>query len=126
LEGKVGVVAFQKEAHKVYQALDIVVHASTRPEPFGLVIAEALACAKPVVAALHGGAAEIGFDGEHCLGHIPGDPASLAGALVRLIRNDELRLRLGKSGRQRMVMDFSQSQIMTRWKSLLSKCGLPC
>ena len=126
LEGKVGVVAFQKEAHKVYQALDVVVHASTRPEPFGLVIAEALACAKPVVAALHGGAAEIGIDGEHYLGHTPGDPASLAGSLIRLIRNEELRAGLGRSARQRMVMNFSQSQIMPRWKSLLSKCGLPC
>ena len=37
-----------------YRALDVVVHASTRPEPFGLVIAEAMACGRALVAAPDG------------------------------------------------------------------------
>ena len=37
------------------RALDIVVHASVEPEPFGLVIAEAMACGRPVVVSRAGG-----------------------------------------------------------------------
>ncbi len=59
LEGIAGLVPFQNDPAGAYRALDVVVHASTRPEPFGRTIAEAMVCAKPVVAAREGGAAEL-------------------------------------------------------------------
>ena len=39
-------------------SLDVVVHASREPEPFGLVIAEAMACGRAVITTANGGAAE--------------------------------------------------------------------
>ena len=60
------------------RALDVVVHASTEPEPFGLVIAEAMACARAVVVSRAGGAAEIIEPGVDALAHAPGDAAELA------------------------------------------------
>ena len=51
------------------RALDVVVHASTQPEPFGLVIAEAMACGRAVVVSSGGGAAEIVTPGEDALVH---------------------------------------------------------
>ncbi|HUR53224.1 MAG TPA: glycosyltransferase, partial [Gemmataceae bacterium] len=41
---RVAFVGFQPDPVGVYRALDVVVHASTQPEPFGLTITEAMAC----------------------------------------------------------------------------------
>src|SRR4051812_6736193 len=73
-----GFVPFQARVEAVYRALDVVVHASTRPEPFGLTIAEAMACGRPLVAARAGGAAELFEDEVEALGL----PEVSAGALA--------------------------------------------
>jgi glycosyltransferase involved in cell wall biosynthesis len=96
---RVGFVPFQQETAPVYRALDVVVHASTAPEPFGLVIAEALACGRAVVSSAAGGAIEIGDDGRSVLRHAPGDAATLATAIRRLACDGDLRLSLGIAGR---------------------------
>ena len=49
LNGNVGFTGFVNDPAAAIRALDIVVHASTSPEPFGRVIAEAMACGKPVI-----------------------------------------------------------------------------
>ena len=54
-----GLVRFQAAPDRVYRALDIAVHASTRPEPFGRTIAEAMTCGRALIAAREGGAAEL-------------------------------------------------------------------
>ena len=84
----------------VYRMLDVVVHASTRPEPFGLTIAEAMACGKPVVVAAAGGAAELFTPGHDGLGHPPGDVVGLADAIARLAADPALRARLGANARR--------------------------
>jgi glycosyltransferase involved in cell wall biosynthesis len=43
----------------VYRSLDIVVHASTKPEPFGRTIAEAMACGRAVLLSRESGVAEL-------------------------------------------------------------------
>ena len=50
LNGNAAFTGFVKDSAAAIRALDVVVHASTDPEPFGLVVAEAMACGKPVVA----------------------------------------------------------------------------
>ena len=69
--GRLGFVAFQVDPAPIYRALDIVVHASTSPEPFGLVVAEAMACGRAVVATTLGGVAEVA-DEEVASLHISG------------------------------------------------------
>ena len=59
LTARVGFTGFVDDPAPAIRALDVVVHASTEPEPFGLVIAEALACGRPLVVSLAGGAAEL-------------------------------------------------------------------
>ena len=46
LGSRVGFIGFQDDPAIIYRAADIVVHASTRPEPFGLTIIEAMACGR--------------------------------------------------------------------------------
>ena len=53
--GRVGFAGHQADPEAVYRALDVVVHASTRPEPFGRVIVEAMACGRAVVVLRGGG-----------------------------------------------------------------------
>jgi glycosyltransferase involved in cell wall biosynthesis len=121
LEGKVGFVPFQSDTSPIYRALDIVVHASTKPEPFGLVIAEAMACAKPTVAVLEGGAAEIGTDGVDCLGFKSGDHAGLADCLRKLIHDRGLRENLAISGERKIKNHFNQEVIGPRWRDLIGR-----
>ena len=66
------------------RALDVVVHASVEPEPFGRVVAEAMACGRAVVASDAGGVREIAKDGENALLHPCGDAAALAERIERL------------------------------------------
>lgn len=71
---------------RVYHGLDLAVHASTRPEPFGLTLAEALACGVPVATTGLGGAAEVvagaGPDAE-VLSVRPSDSQDLAMTITR-------------------------------------------
>jgi glycosyltransferase involved in cell wall biosynthesis len=98
-EGSVVLVGRRRNMPQVMAGLDIVVHASSRPEPFGRVLIEAMASGKPVVATSAGGVPEIVRDGETGLLVPPGEPASLAAAMRRLLTDSHLRDRLGKAGR---------------------------
>lgn len=96
---RVAFVGFQPDPAWVYRALDVVVHASTAPEPFGLTIAEALACGRAVVASSTAGAVELIERDRDALVVSPGDPEALAAALARLIGDPDLRAELGRRGR---------------------------
>jgi glycosyltransferase involved in cell wall biosynthesis len=104
--GRVGFVDFQPDPSTIYPALDIVVHASTRPEPFGLTIIEAMACGRAVIATAAGGAAELLTPSEDAVAVPPGDAAALAGALCQLLRDADGRARLGSQARRTAVRRF--------------------
>jgi glycosyltransferase involved in cell wall biosynthesis len=77
---------------------DIAVHASTLPEPFGMVIAEAMAAGCAVIAPDVGGPRElIEHDVTGWLFR-PGDPTSLANGLDALISDPDRRHRLARAG----------------------------
>ena len=95
------------------RALDIVVHASTQPEPFGMVIAEAMACGRPVVISRAGGAAELVQDDVDGISHVPGDAGSLADAIARLASSPDLRARLGVAARASAERLFDRSRLAT-------------
>ncbi len=99
LAGKVGLTGFLEDTAAAMRSLDIVVHASTEPEPFGMVIIEGMACGKAVIASQAGGAAELIADGENAVPHAPGDAAGLARQIELLARDPKLREKLGQGGR---------------------------
>ena len=100
------------------RALDVVVHASVRPEPFGRVIVEGMACGRAVVAMLEGGAAELFVDGETALGCPPNDPVGVAAAIDRLIVEPEIRQRLGRAGREAVLQRFDRTRLADDWASV--------
>jgi glycosyltransferase involved in cell wall biosynthesis len=95
LKERVALLPFQDDVARVYRGLDVVVHASDRPEPFGRTIVEAMASSRPVIVARAGGAAELFEEGVTGLGFRPRDSADLARVLMSLIRDPELCSRLG-------------------------------
>jgi glycosyltransferase involved in cell wall biosynthesis len=99
LADRIGFIPFAADAPAIFRSLDIVVHASTQPEPFGLTVAEAMACGRPVVVSAAGGAAELFTDGVDAAGFPPGDPHRLAETVRRLAADGEMRSRLGRAAR---------------------------
>jgi glycosyltransferase involved in cell wall biosynthesis len=83
----------------LYQMCDIVVHASIAPEPFGLVIVEAMSAGAAVVASKHGAGPEIIADGETGLIVDPRRREELAGALRKLLEDPGLRAHLASQGK---------------------------
>jgi len=84
-----------------YAAMDVVVHCSVEPEPFGRVVIEAMAASRPVVAYDWGGPHEIVIPGETGLLVAPGDYGALGEAALALLRDAGRRRVLGAAGRAR-------------------------
>ena len=117
LAGELGVadrlafVPFQAETADAFRALDVVIHASTHPEPFGRTIVEAMACSRPVVVANAGGASELFTEGQDALGVTPGDPDALAQAMDRLIDNDTERHAMGERARATALTRYARERL---------------
>jgi glycosyltransferase involved in cell wall biosynthesis len=114
LHDRVRFLGQRTDVSRLLAGADIFCQPNQGPEPFGIVFVEALWAARPVVATALGGALEI--VNESCgILTAPGDPASLAAALERLIGSGELRSQLGQAGpaRARGLCDpASQMQML--------------
>jgi len=111
LEGRVGFTGKVENPAAAMRGLDIVVHASTEPEPFGMVIIEGMACAKPVIVSQAGGAVELFEEGRTALGCPPGDAEALARQIGTLAEDAELRERLGKAARVAIASTFARNHL---------------
>jgi len=111
IEQRVGFTGYVSEPAAAMRALDVVVHASTQPEPFGLAVAEAMACGKPVVASSNGGVSEIISENETALCHQPDDAGAMAACIARLAADRALRKRLGAKGRCSAEKQFDRSRL---------------
>lgn len=100
-------VGFRSDVPDVMHALDVVVHASIRPEPFGRVILEGMLLGRPVVAAAAGGVPEFVDHGRTGFLVPPGDSQALADALVMLAGDPELRRRVGTAAQADALQRFS-------------------
>jgi glycosyltransferase involved in cell wall biosynthesis len=86
---------YRSNVEEFYAAVDIVVHASITPEPFGRVVVEAMAARRPVIAANAGGPPEIIDHGVDGILFPPGDVAALSKAVSMLAADTDLRKRMG-------------------------------
>ena len=108
---RVGFTGFMSKPADAMRALDIIVHASTQPEPFGRVIAEGMACGRAVICSAAGGALELVTDGRDALTHAPGDHVALADCIVKLAQDSDLRACLGRAGRATAERRFELSRL---------------
>jgi glycosyltransferase involved in cell wall biosynthesis len=94
---------FREDVWSELRELDVLVHCSVRPEPFGQVVLEGLAAGVPVVAANAGGPAELITNGVDGILTRPGSVGELAAALRRLADDSDFRTRLSAAGRRRSL-----------------------
>jgi len=118
---KVGFTGYVADTAGAIRTLDILVHASTQPEPFGRVIAEGMACGRAVICSAAGGVAELITEGEDALAHPPGDDAALAACIAELVRDPELRARLGRAGRITAERRFERSRLAAQLTPLYQR-----
>jgi glycosyltransferase involved in cell wall biosynthesis len=105
LGDRVITTGLQRNVPEWMQAMDVCIHASDN-EPFGLVIIEAMALSKPVIAGNAGGPTEIITDSVNGLLTPYGDADGLAIAILRYLDNPEFACHLGTAARKR-ALDFS-------------------
>jgi len=100
LQGSVTLAGLQADVALWMQAMDVVVHASDH-EPFGIVVLEAMALGKPVVAGSAGGPREIVSDGVDGVLAPFADADALARAVCRYLDDRDFARRAGEAARVR-------------------------
>jgi glycosyltransferase involved in cell wall biosynthesis len=89
-------------------------------EPFGIVAIEAMAMGRPVIASRMGGLMDIISDGETGFLIPPGDSASLAEAIQRLLDDKSLRERMGQGAMHRS-QEFRASVVVPRIEAVYQR-----
>jgi glycosyltransferase involved in cell wall biosynthesis len=92
----------------------------SRAEPFGLVLIEAMACKKPVIATKVGGIPEIVEDGRSGMLVEPDNPNALAEALVTMLQNRDLRLSMANNGYAAVHEKFSSEAMASGYELLFA------
>ena len=106
LKERVIFTGLREDISQIMAALDIFVLPSVY-EAFGLVLLEAMAFKKPIIASNVGGIPEIVEDGITGLLVPPGDPESLAKAIIEITQHPKEAMKLGERGRERVKRYFS-------------------
>jgi len=127
LTNTVGFWPFRMDVPVVMSALNVLVLASTSPEPFGRVLIEAMAAGKPVVVADSGAAREILEDGAQGLLVPPGDAEALAAAVTRLLAEPQLARAMGQRGQTRVQERFGVRQYVEGVQAIYAEllAGVP-
>jgi glycosyltransferase involved in cell wall biosynthesis len=110
LAGAVHLLGFRTDAFALLNASDVFVLPSFA-EPFGLVLLEAMAFSKPVVAVDRGGPSEIVVNGSTGLLAPSPDAAAIADALMEVLADPALQRCMGQAGRVRYVEQFTTERM---------------
>jgi glycosyltransferase involved in cell wall biosynthesis len=102
---------YRSDVPNIVNALDIFIHASIRPEPYGLVVLEAMSLGKAVIASNEGGPKEMIVDGESGFLIEPNNPQILAEKVDVLLSDSILRTKLGENAFDRVRKKFSKLDI---------------
>jgi glycosyltransferase involved in cell wall biosynthesis len=111
LEKHVLLAGFRPDVLSLHKAFDIFVMSSIT-EGLGTSLLDAMACGKPVVATTAGGIPEVVMDGETGFLVAPRDHEGMARAIIRLLKDPDLRRRMGEAGRTRVRVHFSAERMV--------------
>ncbi|MEN9214397.1 MAG: glycosyltransferase family 4 protein [Gloeomargarita sp. DG_1_6_bins_138] len=106
-------VGYQPNAAQWMPGFDLLLHPAQH-EGFGLVLLEAMAARLPIVATRVSAIPEIVLDGKTGLLIPPQDPEKLAQAVIQLLVNPPLRRQYGTAGYQRLMQEFTVTQMLER------------
>jgi glycosyltransferase involved in cell wall biosynthesis len=113
----------KQELAACYARADIFALPSTG-EGFGLVFLEAMAFAKPIVAAAAGGSTDLVEHNVNGLLVPPRDQAALLQALDQLLGDDSLRAKLGQRGAEIVRRKYRFDLFQSQFAAILAACGL--
>jgi glycosyltransferase involved in cell wall biosynthesis len=111
LEKHVLLAGFRPDVLSLHKAFDIFVMSSVT-EGLGTSLLDAMAAGKPVVATTAGGIPEVVVDGETGFLVPSRDHDAMAAAIVKLLKDDALRNRMGEAGRARARTVFSAERMV--------------
>ena len=123
LEKHVLLAGFRPDVLSVHKAFDIFVMSSVT-EGLGTSILDAMACGKPVVATAAGGIPEIVRDGRTGLLVPPRDHDAMAAAIVKLLRDEPLRRRMGAAGLSLANARFSAERMVRETLEVYQRVAL--
>ena len=104
-----------------YNSIDIFILPSIQPEPFGLVVLEAMEMRKPVISTNHGGPTEIIVSGKD--GYLVDykNAKEMAEVCMKLIEDENLRLKIAEAGYNKQKMYFSLEKTVLDIEQILSE-----
>jgi glycosyltransferase involved in cell wall biosynthesis len=121
LERNVLFTGYKKHVADYIQIMDIVIHASIDPEPFGRVLIEAMAMRKPLIGS-HGGAVpEIVEQGVTGMTFTPGDSQALAQYVTQLLSDTASRREMGERAFARLTEHFHVQANVARTQEIYER-----
>jgi glycosyltransferase involved in cell wall biosynthesis len=123
LEKHVFLAGFRPDVLSVHKAFDLFVMSSVT-EGLGTSLLDAMACGRPVVATTAGGMPEVVAEGKTGMLVPPRDDASLAKAIVMLLKDERLRQAMGAAGARRVREHFSAERMVQETLKLYERVAL--
>lgn len=114
-------VGWQKELDQWLNNFDLFILPSVKRESFGLVLLEAMAHVKPVIASMLGGIPEVVAEEETGILVKPGDANELAQAIINLHRQPKLCRKMGELGYQRAKNEFSLEKMLVKYYQIFTR-----
>jgi glycosyltransferase involved in cell wall biosynthesis len=118
LKDKIIFTGYREDVPRLISALDVVVHASSKPEPFGIVVIEGMAACKPVIATAAGGVLDIIEDGVNGLLVPCKDTKAMAQAILKIISDRHKADQIGLAAREHVRKKFAVQQQLTAVQNL--------
>jgi len=106
IKNRVIFTGYVSDVSAFYKTMDVCVHCSIEPEPFGLVITEAMSYGVPVIASSLGAPKEIISDGKNGFIVEPRSTARMAELILNLLTDRELRENIGRSGKEHVEKNY--------------------
>ena len=113
-----------ENVYPVLKQLDVLVHCSVEPEPFGRVIIEAMALGVPVIATRGGAVEEIIVSGEDGLIVPAGDHHQLAQVVEKILADKPLRSRLASNGVIKVRKRFGLGNMLEKITNLIMQLSV--
>jgi glycosyltransferase involved in cell wall biosynthesis len=122
LDDRIRFLGFRKDIPALMTAMDIVVHSSIAPEPFGRVVVEGMLAGKPMVASAAGGVLEILEHGKTGWLYEPGNPDALASALQSVLQDAVQAAAIAKAGQIHARDTFTVAATVKQIEAALREC----
>ena len=123
LSDRVHFLGFRDDIPALVSTVDMVVHTSIAPEPFGRVIVEGLLAQKPVIATRAGGAQEVIREGKTGWLVSPGDADALARAIGHVLSDPKESHRRARTGRRDARERFSLNTMVSALEKIIQQAA---